>query len=149
MIKSKILFLLLLPCMIHISGCVGPLVQEVSVPRDIANRLDDQIPTVTSADISSIDFVVVKEITATSCFNNFITDDASSEADAMRQLKYKAAQYDADALLNPICTKAGTSIIKNCWTSVTCSGDAIRINSPNQRQKRKEEAQKPLTVSLL
>lgn len=130
-------------------GCVGPLVQEVSVPRDIANRLDDQIPTVTTADISSLDFVVVKELTATSCFNNFITDDSSSEADAMRQLKYKAAQYDADALLNPICTKEGTSLSKNCWTSVTCSGDAIRIHSARQLHRRGEEVKKPLTVSLL
>jgi uncharacterized protein YbjQ (UPF0145 family) len=124
-------------------------VQEVSVPSDIANRLDDQIPTVTTADISSIDFVVVKELTATSCFNNFITDASSSEDDAMRQLKYKAAQYDADALLNPICTKEGTSLSKNCWTSVTCSGDAIRVKSPQLEQRRKKEIKNPLTVSLL
>lgn len=123
--------------------------QEVSVPSDIANRLDDQIPTVTTADISSIDFVVVKELTATSCFNNFITDASSSEDDAMRQLKYKAAQYDADALLNPICTKEGTSLSKNCWTSVTCSGDAIRVKSPQLEQRRKKEIKNPLTVSLL
>jgi uncharacterized protein YbjQ (UPF0145 family) len=124
-------------------------VQEVSVPSDIASRLDNQIPTVTTADISSLDFVVVKELTATSCFNNFITDASSSERDAMRQLKYKAAQYDADALLNTICTKEGTSLSKNCWTSVTCSGDAIRIKSQHLQQRRKEEIKKPLTVSLL
>ena len=141
--------LLIFFCTALTLGCVGPFVQEVSVPSDITDRLDNQIPTVTTADISSIDFIVVKEVTATSCFNNFITDDASSEADAMRQLKYKAAQYDADALLNPICTKEGTSLSKNCWTSVTCVGDAIRIKSLNRPQRRKQEVQKPMTVSLL
>lgn len=141
--------LLVIFCAALLLGCVGPLVQEVSVPSDVAERLDNQIPTVTTADISSIDFVVVKEITATSCFNNFITDDVSSEADAMRQLKYKAAQYGADALLNPVCTTEGTSLSKNCWTSVTCVGDAIRIKSPPQPQKRDDEEKKPLIVSLL
>jgi len=136
-------------CAALLSGCAGPFVQEISVPNDILNRLNNQIPTVTASDISSFDFSVITKVEATSCFNNLITDSASSETDAMRQLKYKAAQYNADALLNPICTKEGTSLAKNCWTSVTCVGDAIRINGTTPPQQGRKKEQEILTISLL
>ena len=47
----------------------------------------------------------------------------------MNQVKYKASIMGADAVINPMCQKEGTSLSKNCWTSITCEAAAILINN--------------------
>lgn len=112
---------------ISICGCVGPLVQELEVDPALANKINSAIKTVTSSDLEGKEYTSLGIITATSCFNNFITDKASSSEDAQNQLRYKASTLGGNAILNPSCQSEGTNLAKNCWTSTTCTAGAIKI----------------------
>ncbi len=110
-----------------LSGCMGPFIEELSVEPYIAERLREDVVTVTTADLRMREYDALGLVTATSCFNNAFTDKGSSHQAAMDQLRYKASAVGANAILNPMCEKEGTSLSKNCWTSVNCTGAAIYI----------------------
>lgn len=120
--------LLLIPLLWLLTGCVGAFVQVIELDEKQIKALDRTMPVFLTADLKGIDFDFLGSVNATSCFNNLVTDDQSSKNDAMNQVKYKASIMGADAVINPICSKEGTSLSKNCWTSITCEAAAIRIN---------------------
>jgi len=123
--------------LLNLTACVGPFVNEYSVPEEVKQRLDYQMVLLTLKDLDNIDFYVVKEVVGISCFNNLIVDSAASENEALLQLKLSAQKVGADALLNASCKKEGTSLAKNCWSSITCSADAIKIRKTSQRKRQK------------
>ena len=45
------------------------------------------------------------------------------------QDRLKASIMGADAVINSMCSKEGTSLLKNCWASSTCEASAIRVNN--------------------
>jgi hypothetical protein len=124
-IVMRILILIL--CLVALAGCVGPFVQEFTVEPYLAERLREDVVTVTRADLRMREHDALGLVTATSCFNNLFTDEGSSNQAAMDQLRYKASSLGANAILNPMCEKKGTSFSKNCWTSFDCTGTAIYI----------------------
>lgn len=112
-----------------VAGCIGPLVTEFNMEPVLAERLRQEIRTVTNAQLAATNHQPLGPVTATSCFNNLITDTSASQDDAMDQLRYRVSLLNGNALLNPVCRSEGTSLIKNCWSSVTCNGGAVRIGS--------------------
>ena len=66
------------------------------------------------------------QVKATSC-KHWMWDDEASTGNAMEQLRIKAYRMDADAVVHVVCDSLGTNLGTNCWSSVTCSGDAITI----------------------
>lgn len=110
-----------------LSGCVGPNAGSISVPVDVANRLRLQMPIYSLGEIAGDGFELLGNVDATSCFNNAITDRPASNEDALDQLRFKASAMRANALVNVSCSKAGTSLVKNCWQSVSCEGLAVRM----------------------
>lgn len=68
-------------------------------------------------------------VKATSC-KHWMWDDEASTGNAMEQLRIKAYRMKADAVVHVVCHQLGTNLGTNCWSSVTCSGDAIKIKKP-------------------
>jgi S1-C subfamily serine protease len=110
-----------------VTACVGPFVSEIDLDASTVSQLRAEVSTTTSNQLAGREYESIGAVTATSCFNNFVTDEMSSTEHAMDQLRYKAAALGANALLNPRCEKEGTSLIKNCWTSTTCTASAVRV----------------------
>lgn len=120
-----------------LSGCAGAFVEVVELDQQQIKNINMTMPVFLTTELKGLDFDFLGSVKATSCFNNFILDDPASKEDAMNQLKYKASIMGADAVINPICSKEGTSLTKNCWTSITCEAAAIRINSNEKSNDQK------------
>lgn len=120
-----------------LTGCATAFVEVIELDDEQIKTLDKTLPVFLTAELKGIDFDFLGSVKATSCFNNFILDDPSSKKDAMNQVKYKASIMGADAVINPICQKEGTSLSKNCWTSITCEAAAIRINNKDRSAGKK------------
>lgn len=123
--KIKNLFVLLF--IVLFTGCIGPLVEIVKVPPDIQKKLIDEIEISDINTLNRSHYKIIQPITATSC-KNLITDKAPSVEDAINQLRYKAFKLGANAIINLNCYTEGTNYSKNCWSSVTCDGIAIKID---------------------
>ena len=117
-----------------ICGC-GPFVEVIQVDPETAIKLRAEVPTVSRSELGSIEFDSLGTITATSCFSNFITDDPASQDDALDQLRYKASGIGANALFAPACRSEGTSLATNCWSSITCTAEALYV-----RERQPQEA---------
>lgn len=129
-----------------LTSCVGPLVEEIEVNKNLADTLKKEIPTFTRQQIENKNFNIVGQFKATSCYNNFILDSPASEDKALDQIRLKASNVGADGILNPYCqSMEGTSLAKNCWYSFTCNATAIRFNRvkyrnvPNQSNFKENE----------
>jgi len=127
---------------IGVSGCVGPMVKEYEVSDKVAVQLKKSVPTISRSEFRDGSFESLGSVQATSCFNNFLTDEGSSEQAAMDQLRYEASAIGAEGIVNPICEKEGTNLQKNCWTSVNCRAIAIRATSPTPAKSEAEQSTK-------
>ncbi|MCB2227533.1 MAG: hypothetical protein KQH53_12720 [Desulfarculaceae bacterium] len=67
------------------------------------------------------------QMKATSC-KHWMWDDAATTGNALEQLRIKGYRKGADGFVNVACDSLGTNLGTNCWSSVTCSGDAVRFN---------------------
>lgn len=120
-----------------LGGCATAFVEVIELDEQQISNLKSSVPIFVTTDLKNVDFDFLGSVKAYSCFNNFILDEPSSKEDAMNQVRYKASIMGADAVINPICTKEGTSLSKNCWSSVTCEAAAIRINQNDIKNKEK------------
>jgi uncharacterized protein YbjQ (UPF0145 family) len=69
----------------------------------------------------------IDNITANSC-KHMLTDAPSTKGNALEQLRIKAYRLGADAVVNVYCDGHDTDTWgTNCWNSVTCSGDAVKL----------------------
>ena len=108
---------------------VGPLVPVV----DIKN-----LDSVTKARLAEVKIITenldksgknLRKIQVTSCKNQFY-DPAPSREDAEYQLKFRALESNGNAIANIVCApKQGTSLVTNCWESITCTADVIDRSS--------------------
>lgn len=113
--------------MLALAGCgIGPLVPVVNVDQDAAERLTKDVPVY--RDDGDRYVVTRRHIEATSCKNK-LWDKPPTEEDAIAQLRYKASSIGANAITNPTCEKEGTSFATNCWSSVTCRAEALKVDS--------------------
>jgi len=81
------------------------------------------------------EFATLGPVVATSCQNDFTTDEVSSEFDALAQLRYYTLQLNGDAVFDVTCTKEGISLLKNCWNAVVCQGTAAK-RDPELKNER-------------
>lgn len=109
-----------------VSGCIGPLVPVTHVDDPTASELGQTIRTYEARE-TPVGAVVLAPITATSCKNKLWDKDATNE-DATNQLRLLSRQRGGNAVGNLVCEQSeGTSLAKNCWASVTCTGSAIKV----------------------
>jgi hypothetical protein len=110
-----------------LSGCFGPRVSVLRLREDDAQRLAQEVPILDAdAPVSAMDHL--DEVSAVSCRNK-IWDKTASEEDALNQLRYRATLMGGNALAPVLCERPeGTNLLRNCWTSVTCHGAAVRVS---------------------
>lgn len=83
-----------------------------------------------TAQLVGMQFDVVNIIEAHSC-KRMMTDPPASRTNAIEQLKYKAVEAGADAISNVQCGgREPTSANMNCWESISCTAEAIKIAKP-------------------
>lgn len=100
-----------------------PRIEEIVVD-DSSRGIRDSVAIVAGAQRA---FSVIQPITALSC-KRLAWDPDASEVDAISQLQIKAARLKADGLANVRCeSPLAATLQPNCWKSVVCHGDAVRI----------------------
>jgi hypothetical protein len=109
-------------------GCVGPLVPVTKVDEEAASQLAATIRVFEPAETPK-KATVLGPLTATSCKNKIWDKDATKE-DAVAQLRHRARERGGNAVGNLACEGIeGTSLAKNCWASITCTGTALKLAS--------------------
>jgi uncharacterized protein YbjQ (UPF0145 family) len=114
---------------ITIFGCVGPLVPvkkidelPVSIRREVLAML-----IYNESQLIGRQYRVINIVEGISCKNK-TWDPAATKTDAINQAKYWAHEMGADALMNIQCEfPRGTTITYNCWESITCTAQAIKL----------------------
>jgi hypothetical protein len=154
---KKILILLTMILMTACAGPgrlgVGPLVSVVDI-KNLDSETEKKLSEIkTFSAVSDSTMKIVKKAQATSCKNQ-IYDPPASREDAEKQLKFRALESNADAIANVFCEpKKGTSLITNCWESITCIADLVStketITSSTREKLNSDEKNETLDVTLL
>lgn len=72
-------------------------------------------------------YVILNIVEGISC-KNMTWDPPATKIDAINQTKFWAYELGASAVLNLQCdAPRGTSTTYNCWESITCTAQAIKI----------------------
>ena len=118
-----------LPLFILLSGCLGPLV-PVKNMDEVPFQLKRQVlsmPIYNESQLFQKQYKVINIVEGISCKNK-TWDPAATKTDAINQAKYWAYEMGADALLNIQCDNPrGTTTSYNCWESITCTAQAIKV----------------------
>lgn len=126
---------------------IGPLTNVIDIENldSVTRQRVDAIKIIDDKDTEEIKFL--KKVKTTSCKNQ-VYDPPASRQNAVEQLKYMALENNADAIKNVICTpKEGTSFVKNCWESITCSGDLVLIGkSSNEYTDNSRKNKTQITI---
>jgi len=112
-----------------IAACVGPLVPVVKVdgltPEERQATLS--LPIYNESQLAGTHYSIINVVEGISCKNK-IWDPAATKTDAISQTKYWARQQGADGLVNIQCeVPRGTTKTYNCWESITCTAQAIKL----------------------
>jgi hypothetical protein len=109
-----------------LAGCIGPNpslgVVEVSALPDKGAGAQRSVEVATSIPAGA---TPLGAISATSCRNK-LWDSEPSEEDALAQLKVKAASMGATGVSSLRYDASGTSLVSNCWSSITVNATAYR-----------------------
>lgn len=109
-----------------LTSCVGPLVPVTKVDETTAIELEQTIQAYDAASTPT-NATVLGTLTATSCKNKLWDKPATKEG-AIAQLKLLSRQRGGNAVGNLTCeAQEGTSLAKNCWESVVCTGTALKV----------------------
>lgn len=125
----KAIYLVTLSFLILVSSCVPYVdVMDVSkVPKD-ERSLAYKIPVYMGEQTTPAASEFIDQIKATSC-KHWMWEPAASTGNALEQLRIKALRIGAGAIVHVYCDKLGTNLGTNCWSSVTCSGDAVKLET--------------------
>lgn len=112
-----------------ITACVGPLVPVVKIDELTPDerRATLSLPIYNEGQLSGTQYSIVNMVEGISCKNK-TWDHAATKTDAVNQAKYWARQLGADGVLNVQCElPRGTTNTYNCWESITCTAQAIKL----------------------
>ncbi|MEY3286058.1 MAG: hypothetical protein RL500_788 [Pseudomonadota bacterium] len=91
-------------------------------------RLASQVRIFDSGEVPTSPVKQIGPVEGISCMRNYY-DSGPSESVARAQLRFRAIEAGGNALVGVSCQAEGTSLSKNCWSSITCRGQAIRVDS--------------------
>jgi hypothetical protein len=110
-----------------VAGCFGPFFEHIRVDPTTVSDLRRQVPVYSANDVQSHEYAMIQPLSATSCKNK-LWDSSPTQEDATDQLRVKAARLGGNGLLNVVCeAPSSTSLVKNCWASLSCHGAAIKV----------------------
>jgi len=85
------------------------------------------IPIYNESQLIGKDYQIINVVEGISCKNK-TWDPAATKTDAINQAKYWAYEMGAEALMNIQCEHPrGTTTTYNCWESITCTAQAIKM----------------------
>lgn len=71
-------------------------------------------------------YIIIGTVSGLSCNRNKYQEQDISDEEALEGIRIKAAQMNADAVINIFCqTNSDTDWRNNCWASIKCIGDAV------------------------
>jgi uncharacterized protein YbjQ (UPF0145 family) len=73
-------------------------------------------------------FQIIGTVSGLFCNRNKYQQQDMSNAEALQGLRINAALMKADAVINTFCqTNSDIDWVNNCWASVKCIGNAVRL----------------------
>lgn len=119
-----------MPMFTILAGCVGPLVpvKKMDDLDFVTKRNVLSLPIYNENQLFQKRYSVINVVEGISCKNK-TWDRAATKTDAINQAKYWAHEMGANGLLNIQCDHPrGTTTTYNCWESITCTAQAIKVN---------------------
>jgi hypothetical protein len=108
-------------------GC-GPQVAVIKVDQSTAIEARNAVKIYSAKQLVEKRYEDLGPIEATSC-KSLMWDPIPTREDAVTQLRVRAINLGGNGLLNLMCDATqGTSVSKNCWSSITCSASAILVD---------------------
>ena len=126
---------LLLSALLMLVACVGP---RVPVKNIAELPLEERravlgLPIYNESQLVGKEYTVINLVEGISCKNK-TWDPAATKTDAINQVKYWAREQGAEGVMNLQCDlPRGTTTSYNCWESITCTGQAIKLNPKQQK----------------
>ena len=118
--------------MIGVFGLVGcgamvPVKNIKSLPVGQMNEVLT-LPIYNESQLKDRKYSVLNVVEGISCKNQ-LWEPAATKTDAINQVKYWAKEQGANGVMNIQCdTLRGTSRSYNCWESITCTGQAVKVD---------------------
>ena len=110
---------------LFLAGCMSNQRIETLTPQQREAVLHVQLLD----DPPSGEFDSLGVVTGLSCNRNKFQAPNISEDEAKQGLRVQAAKLGATAVVNTLCmTSSDTDWRNNCWASVKCVGDAIKVH---------------------
>ena len=112
-------------------ACVGPLVpvKKIDELPTHERRAILSLPIYNESQLLNTNYVVLTVVEGISCKNK-TWDPPATKTDAINQAKYWAREAGADGIMNLDCeAPRGTTPTYNCWESITCTAQAIRLTN--------------------
>lgn len=107
-------------------GAMVPVVKQEELTAQQRREVND-VAIFNSTQLVGKDFTVLNIVEGISCKNK-TWDPAATRSDAIFQARYWAKQMGADGITNLQCDHPrGTTTTYNCWESITCSAEAIKL----------------------
>ena len=76
----------------------------------------------------TVNFETLGQVDGLSCNRNKYQAQDVSESEALEGVRIKTVMLGGNAVINTLCQKnSDTDWINNCWASVKCIGDAVRL----------------------
>jgi hypothetical protein len=111
---------------VAIYGC-GPQVAVLKVDPSTALMARSSVKIYTTRQLADKKYEDFGPIEATSC-KSLMWEPVPTREDAVNQLRVRAMNLGGNGLLNLMCdAREGTSVSKNCWSSITCAASAIQV----------------------
>jgi uncharacterized protein YbjQ (UPF0145 family) len=116
----------LLAFVVVMYGC-GPQVAVLKVDPSTALEARNSVKIYTTRQLVGKNYEDLGPIEATSC-KSLMWEPVPTREDAVNQLRVRAINLGGNGLLNLMCdAREGTSVSKNCWSSITCAASAISV----------------------
>jgi uncharacterized protein YbjQ (UPF0145 family) len=123
---SKQTSLLMVTLFLAGCGAMVPVVKQEELTTQ-QKREVNEVTIFNSSQLVGKDFTVLNIVEGISCKNK-TWDPAATRSDAIFQARYWAKQMGADGIANLQCDHPrGTTTSYNCWESITCSAEAIKL----------------------
>jgi len=132
---------LLLVVIIVLSGCASnPSVSSLS---SLERQRVANMAVLNSDDIPKESYQILGTVEGIACKRNLYASGSPSMAEAQQGVLIRAAQMGADAIINMVCEdKQEVDLGRNCWQTVVCVADAIKITTSNYYSKAPDKAEK-------
>jgi len=109
-----------------LTGCVGPnpnlgITNFATMPTPIRRQVD-AVSIVATVPAGS---TIIGSFEGNSCRNK-LWDKEPTEADALEQLRIRAGTAGGTGVAGVSYSKAGTSMMTNCWSTITATGTVFR-----------------------